>query len=184
MILSLPLAPDLVRAAGTNRVVVRPADTGEALVNPGLGWTLHFYFLAAMARRYDGNPNVAFIDVGSFGMWGEGHTGFSSRLSEEQTLAVARRHIDLRNLEAGPPDEAPVRMLQSRLVIALRHADPVGTFFPATRPGVYDVFVSAGLQDGTPQIALPMADGDGQRRYRVGRIRVVDATEPGDKTKT
>ena len=24
--------------------------------------------------RYDGNPNVAFIDVGSFGMWGEGHT--------------------------------------------------------------------------------------------------------------
>ena len=52
-------------------------------------------FLAAMARRYDGNPNVAFIDIGSFGMWGEGHTGFSSRLNEEQTLAVVRRHIDL-----------------------------------------------------------------------------------------
>ena len=28
------------------------------------------HFLAAMARRYDGNPNVAFIDIGSFGMWG------------------------------------------------------------------------------------------------------------------
>jgi hypothetical protein len=53
------------------------------------------HFLAAMARRYDGNPNVAFIDVGSFGMWGEGHTGFSSRLSEEQTLAVTKKHIDL-----------------------------------------------------------------------------------------
>jgi hypothetical protein len=52
-------------------------------------------FLAAMARRYDGNPNVAFIDVGSFGMWGEGHTGFSSRLDESQTLAVVKRHIDL-----------------------------------------------------------------------------------------
>ena len=48
-----------------------------------------------MARRYDGNPNVAFIDIGSFGMWGEGHTGFSSRLNEEQTLAVVKRHIDL-----------------------------------------------------------------------------------------
>ena len=24
-------------------VKVRPADTGEALVNPGMGWTLHFY---------------------------------------------------------------------------------------------------------------------------------------------
>ncbi len=52
-------------------------------------------FLTAMARRYDGNPNVAFLDVGSFGMWGEGHTGFSSRLNEEQTLAVTQVHVDL-----------------------------------------------------------------------------------------
>lgn len=29
------------------------------------------HFLAAMAKRYDGNPNVAFIDIGSFGVWGE-----------------------------------------------------------------------------------------------------------------
>lgn len=195
------------------RVVVRPADTGEALANPGMGWTLHYYsniidnygsrlepsdtlddwpglstvylrvpwaylepeeghfnwslldtpaqrwiakgktialrvscseswiryatpkwvqdagakgtdfdfgkgpragghlwdpdyldpvflqkldrFLEAMARRYDGNANVAFVDVGSFGMWGEGHTGFSSRLDDAQTLAVVKRHIDL-----------------------------------------------------------------------------------------
>ena len=53
------------------------------------------HFLGALARRYDGNPNVAFIDVGSFGMWGEGHTGFSSRLDEAQTLAVVKRHLDL-----------------------------------------------------------------------------------------
>jgi hypothetical protein len=53
------------------------------------------HFLAAMARRYDGNPNVAFIDIGSFGMWGEGHTGFSSQLNEGQTLAVVKKHIDL-----------------------------------------------------------------------------------------
>ncbi len=53
------------------------------------------HFLAALARRYDGNPNVAFIDIGSFGMWGEGHTGFSSQLNEEQTLAVVKRHMDL-----------------------------------------------------------------------------------------
>lgn len=52
-------------------------------------------FLIALARRYDGNPNVAFIDIGSFGMWGEGHTGFSSRLNETQTLAVVKKHIDL-----------------------------------------------------------------------------------------
>lgn len=32
------------------------------------------HFVSEMARRYDGNPNVAFIDIGHFGMWGEGHT--------------------------------------------------------------------------------------------------------------
>jgi hypothetical protein len=470
-----------LRAAEPERVVVRPQDTGEALVNPGMGWTLHFYsnmiqnygsklepwdtlddwpglsviylrvpwsflepkegelnwslfdtpaqrwiakgkkiairvscseswlryatpkwvqeagakgidfdfgkgprpdgtlwdpdyldpvflqklenFLTAMARRYDGNPNVAFIDVGSFGMWGEGHTGFSSRLSEEQTLAVVKRHMDIhakyfkhtllcisddvagaskpgrhfpamdyalaqgvtmrddsilvqpppnswyhaemaqefwprlpvilehehyggskqrgawsgdlllrsvedyhasymsihwwpreelnenratierinrrmgyriqmreiswpaevalgqpftvethwanagvapcydggfwsltledvkggivsahvdesfdfRNLKVTPPDQAPVEKLQSRFVIAFRHADPRGTFAPATKPGTYDVFVSVGRRDGTPVIALPLANGDGQRRYKLGQIRVLEA---------
>ncbi len=200
-------------AAGAGRVTVRPADTGEALVNPDMGWTLHFYsnyienygskleasdtlddwpglsvifmrvpwsylepaegefnwslldtpaqrwisqgkrialsvssteswlrdatpkwvqnagakgvefeygkgptpggplwepdyldpiflrklenFLTAMARRYDGNPDVAFITIGSFGMWGEGHTVFSSKLPEDVTLACVKRHIDL-----------------------------------------------------------------------------------------
>ena len=52
--------------------------------------------------------------------------------------------------------------------------DPVGTFVLPTKLGAYDVFLSAGLRDGTPRIALPMADGDGQRRYKVGTIRVVD----------
>jgi len=52
-------------------------------------------FLTAMAARYDGNPNVAFIDIGSFGMWGEGHTGNSTKLSEEATLKIVKQHIDL-----------------------------------------------------------------------------------------
>lgn len=52
-------------------------------------------FLAAMALRYDGNPHVAFIDVGSFGMWGEAHTVFSSKLSEVKTLEIVKQHIDL-----------------------------------------------------------------------------------------
>ena len=30
-------------------------------------------FVKAFARRYDGDPNVAFVDVGSFGIFGEGH---------------------------------------------------------------------------------------------------------------
>lgn len=315
-------------------------------------------FLAVMARRYDGSPNVAFIDVGSFGMWGEGHTGFSSRLNDEQTLAVVKRHIDLhtkhfrktllcisddvagaskrggpypamdyalahgvtmrddsilvqpppnswyhadmaqpfwprlpvilehehfgaskqrkawsgalleksvedyhaaymsihwwpremltenretvarinrrlgyriqlkeiafpaeaklgepfsvetswanagvtpcypggfwsftlrdaksglasahvdesfdfRELAVGKPGEASLKKLTSRFTVAFRHIDPRGTHAPPMKPGVYDVFVSVGTRDGTPVIALPLANNDGQRRYKVGQI--------------
>jgi Domain of unknown function (DUF4832)/Beta-galactosidase len=50
-------------------------------------------FLAAVAARYDGNPHVAFMDVGSFGVWGEGHTVASTKIP--YSYATIRRHIDL-----------------------------------------------------------------------------------------
>ncbi|MBN1441788.1 MAG: DUF4832 domain-containing protein [Planctomycetes bacterium] len=50
-------------------------------------------FLAAAAARYDGHPRVDFIDVGSFGVWGEGHTFSSTGLRYPE--AVLRKHIDL-----------------------------------------------------------------------------------------
>ena len=53
------------------------------------------HFLTAMAARYDGNPNVAFLDIGTFGLWGEGHTGASSRLGPEKTFQAVKTHIDL-----------------------------------------------------------------------------------------
>ena len=317
-------------------------------------------FLAALARRYDGNPDVAFIDVGSFGMWGEGHTGFSSRLDEAQTLAVVKRHVDLhvqhfkrtllclsddvagdskpgrhfpamdyalaqgvtlrddsilvqppprswyhaemaeafwptlpvilehehfgsskqrgawsgelllksvedyhasymsihwwpreelaenreavarinqrlgyrlqlraltwpmaaklsepfvveanwanagvapcygggfwaftlkddqggivsvqvdegfdlRQLQVGPPGQAPVVQRSARCTVARRLLDPAGTHAPPTQAGTCAVFVSVGRRDGTPQIALPLPGDDGQRRYRVGQMRL------------
>lgn len=50
-------------------------------------------FLTQMAARYDGSPDVAFIDVGHFGLWGEGHTVLSTRI--EYDLSVVKRYIDL-----------------------------------------------------------------------------------------
>ncbi|MCX6628857.1 MAG: DUF4832 domain-containing protein [Candidatus Solibacter sp.] len=49
----------------------------------------HFY--AAAAARYDGDPNVAWIDVGTVGIWGEGDPGPERNV----TAATVRKHIDL-----------------------------------------------------------------------------------------
>ena len=51
------------------------------------------HFLAALAERYDGNPEVDFIDVGSFGVWGEGHTFWSTKIP--YSAETIRTHIDL-----------------------------------------------------------------------------------------
>lgn len=53
------------------------------------------HFLSAMAARYDGNPNVAFIDIGSFGLWGECHTHMSSQTPADRVLPIIKQHIDL-----------------------------------------------------------------------------------------
>lgn len=59
-------------------------------------------FLKAAGKRYANNPNVAFIDVGTYGMWGEGHSSLGvwdkakfSRMTPERTLDVVKKHVDL-----------------------------------------------------------------------------------------
>lgn len=53
-------------------------------------------FLRAMAERYDRNPHVAFVDVGHFGMWGEGHTVMSTpKHGRSWGLETQKKHIDL-----------------------------------------------------------------------------------------
>ncbi len=52
-------------------------------------------FLRAVADRYDGRPQVAFLDIGTYGMWGEGHTGGSSQIPQDRANEIVRQHIDL-----------------------------------------------------------------------------------------
>jgi hypothetical protein len=53
-------------------------------------------FVRAMAARYDGNPNVAFVDIGHFGMWGEGHTIPTTPLhGVSWGLETQKKHIDI-----------------------------------------------------------------------------------------
>jgi len=51
------------------------------------------HFLAAAARRYDGNPNIAWIDVGSYGVWGEGHT--TRQTGQACPPEVLNHHVEL-----------------------------------------------------------------------------------------
>lgn len=74
--------------------------------------------------------------------------------------------LDMRALEVAAPHEAPVKSHEAEF--------RVGLIAPTTKPGTYDVFVSVGKRDGTPVIALPLANDDGQRRYKVGKITLVE----------
>lgn len=50
-------------------------------------------FLKAAAARYDDSPHVAFVDVGSFGVWGEGHTYWSTKRPYDAATVI--RHLEL-----------------------------------------------------------------------------------------
>jgi hypothetical protein len=92
--------PEYVKAAGAKGHFFTP---GQGVLEDGAYWEPDYNdpvfleklegFLTAFAERYDGNPNVAFIDVGSFGVWGEGHTLASTQLTYD--VDVLKKHIDL-----------------------------------------------------------------------------------------
>ena len=50
-------------------------------------------FHKAFAKKYDGKPWVRYVDIGSIGEWGEGHTYFSTRIPP--TMKEKKTHIDL-----------------------------------------------------------------------------------------
>jgi len=73
--------PEWVKKAGAKGVYwdyVKGVSTNGAYWDPDFVDPVFLLkldrFLTAMAARYDGNPEVAFVDVGSLGVWGEGHT--------------------------------------------------------------------------------------------------------------
>lgn len=70
--------------------------------------------------------------------------------------------LNLRDLKVGEADMAPITTHESEFII--------GLYAPTTRPGTYDLYISVGSRDGTPVVAMPLGESDGQRRYRLGSI--------------
>ena len=50
-------------------------------------------FLAQAGRKFDGDPRIELIDIGTYGTWGEGHTSFGT--DRVYPAGVIRKHIDL-----------------------------------------------------------------------------------------
>ena len=46
----------------------------------------HGAFIAALGRRYDGVPGVEFLDIGSYGIWGEWHTTHPAPVAVRQQI--------------------------------------------------------------------------------------------------
>jgi len=99
---SIPYAtPQWVKGAGAKGYFFQP---GKGVVANGPDWEPDYddpiflskleHFLAELAARYDGNPDVAFVDIGSFGIWGEGHTLYFGT-EKPYSAATIHKHIDL-----------------------------------------------------------------------------------------
>lgn len=86
-------------------------------------------------------------------------------LKDEQggiVSALTDESYDVRELPVGKPDE-PICVTRNALL-------RIGFIAPATKPGTYDLYISIGQRDGTPVYELPLENGDGQKRYRIGRL--------------
>jgi hypothetical protein len=89
--------PEWVRKAGAKGKFIDHPDLDIKAWAPDYGDPVFLQklenFHKAFAARYDGKPWVEYIDIGSIGDWGEGHTAFSGW--EDIPVDVIKKHIDM-----------------------------------------------------------------------------------------
>ena len=128
---------------------------------------LLFLALASTAHAATVQPKVqwTWTNTGVAPCYPGGYPALTLKDDQGGIVAVlVDEQFNLRDLKVGPPAEAPVTQLESEFII--------GLYAPTTQSGTYDLYVSAGQRDGTPNIALPLEGNDGQRRYKIGRITI------------
>ncbi|HMF72136.1 MAG TPA: DUF4832 domain-containing protein [Flavitalea sp.] len=89
--------PEWVRKAGAKGKFVDHPDLSIRAWAPDYDDPIFLQKLSnfhkAFAARYDAKPWVEYIDLGSIGDWGEGHTAYSGW--EDVPVATIKKHIDL-----------------------------------------------------------------------------------------
>jgi len=149
----LNVAPVLAQEAEQRTVVLE--DNGRPLVNPDMGWTLHYY------------SNI----ISNYGSKLEP----SDTLDEFPGLSTIYLRLPWSFLEPeeGKFDWSVVDTPAQRWITMARvYSDGPREFTRSATEGTCDVFISVGTLDGTPTISLPLDNDDGQHRYRVGTVRV------------
>jgi hypothetical protein len=103
--------------------------------------------------------------------------GFVTWTLKDDQGGIVAVHVDdswnVRELEPSQPAQPALVSRSSEFVVGRRYLDGPRSFSRNVSPGECDLFVSVGRRDGTPQIALPLDDDDGQRRYRLGSVELV-----------
>lgn len=89
--------PEWVRLAGSNGKIVQENKTPKPQWEPDYGDSIFLAkldnFHRAFAERYDGKPWISFVDIGSIGEWGEGHTAYSGWY--DVPVEVIKKHIGI-----------------------------------------------------------------------------------------
>ena len=132
-------------------------------------------FLATAARRYDGSPHVAFVDIGSIGVWGEGNP-----CTRSYPLSMYKTHIDLhfkhfkKTLLVGMDDWRPRSFSRTpgvhRSAFVIRSREDLRGRTEHVRVGLW---LPGELGKGLPEGRLLPAHAREDRRVEVGRL-VVD----------
>jgi hypothetical protein len=137
-------------------LITRWKNVGVAPCYPG-------GFAALTLKTGKGGIVAVFVDE-SWNMrdLGVDTTGPSSRVVQFNDGSTRQDTTSsLRSIALPVPGSAPIKELRSSFEISV-----------VVKPGTYDVFISVGDRDGTPRLALPLKDGDGHRRYRLGTIEL------------
>jgi hypothetical protein len=103
-------------------------------------------FIAALGNRYDGNPNVEFLDIGSYGIWGEWHS------SHPASILVRKQIVDMYSQNSAGQTLAAI----------VANADP-REWLPGEQAIVAQMMIPTGLPSGQYDLAVTIADKNGQR---------------------
>jgi hypothetical protein len=89
--------PEWVKEAGARGEFIDHKDLDIKAWAPDYGDPVFLdkleQFHKAFAAHYDGKPWVEYIDIGSIGEWGEGHTAYSGW--KDVPVSVVKKHIDM-----------------------------------------------------------------------------------------